>query len=169
MHVVISAGLPLRQQPSKQTTPDPQQPLHSSALYTKAAPPSVLHLHYTSILSPQQHPTYMPSTMCASVLWLLSMQLSMPETAPGTSCRRHLPKQQHILQLGVGTSRLQEDMADDGYCHIISIDYSPVAIQRLQQTYPSRPQLEYAVADARAMPQYESSSCGGVLVSMVTC
>jgi ubiquinone/menaquinone biosynthesis C-methylase UbiE len=78
-----------------------------------------------------------------------------------------MPKQQRILQLGVGTSRLQEDMADDGYSHITSIDYSPVAIERLQQTYPARPQLEYAVADARAMPQYESSSFGGVLVSTV--
>jgi ubiquinone/menaquinone biosynthesis C-methylase UbiE len=69
------------------------------------------------------------------------------------------------MQLGVGTSRIQEDMADDGYSHITSIDYSPVAIQRLQQAYPARPQLEYAVADARAMPQYPDCGFGGVLVS----
>jgi hypothetical protein len=55
-------------------------------------------------------------------------------------------------------------MADDGYSHITSIDYSPVAIQRLQQAYPARPQLQYAVADARAMPQYADGSFGGVLV-----
>lgn len=73
--------------------------------------------------------------------------------------------EQHIMQLGVGTSRIQEDMADDGYGHITSIDYSPVAIQRLQQAYAARPQLEYAVANARAMPQYADSSFGGVLVS----
>lgn len=70
------------------------------------------------------------------------------------------------MQLGVGTSRIQEDMADDGYIHITSIDYSPVAIQRLQQAYLPRPQLEYAVADARSMPQYADGSFGGVLVSL---
>lgn len=87
---------------------------------------------------------------------------------PSDTCR-HLPQQQHILQLGVGTSRLQEDMADDGYAKITSIDYSPVAIQRLQQTYPARPQLAYAVADARSMPQYQDGSFGGVLVRTSVC
>jgi len=55
-------------------------------------------------------------------------------------------------------------MADGGYSRIVSIDYSPVAIQRLQQAYPARPQLEYAVADATSMPQYEDGAFGGVLV-----
>lgn len=56
-------------------------------------------------------------------------------------------------------------MADDGYSHITNIDYSPVAIQRLQSAYKARPQLVYAVGDARSMPQYAAGSFGGVLVS----
>jgi hypothetical protein len=63
---------------------------------------------------------------------------------------RHLPQSAHVLQLGVGTSRLHVDMADDGYSLITSIDYSPVAIKRLQRQYPGYPGLHYAVADARS-------------------
>ncbi|KAF6262157.1 S-adenosyl-L-methionine-dependent methyltransferase [Scenedesmus sp. NREL 46B-D3] len=77
---------------------------------------------------------------------------------------KHLPKEGHLLQLGVGTSRLQVDMADDGYNKITSIDYSPVAIQRLQQLYPGYGgRLTYAVADARSMPQYPDAGFSGVL------
>eukprot|EP00882_Tetradesmus_deserticola_P019688 GHRQ01021216.1.p1 GENE.GHRQ01021216.1~~GHRQ01021216.1.p1 ORF type:complete len:245 (+),score=49.68 GHRQ01021216.1:185-919(+) len=80
------------------------------------------------------------------------------------NCIRYLPKDGHLLQLGVGTSRLQVDMADDGYNNITSIDYSPVAIKRLQQLYPGyQSQLSYAVADARSMPQYPDAGFSGVL------
>eukprot|EP00775_Hariotina_reticulata_P003183 gene3183-3461_t len=54
-------------------------------------------------------------------------------------------------------------MADDGYSQITSIDYSPVAIERLQRQYPGHPGLHYAVADARCMPQYNDCSFGGIL------
>jgi hypothetical protein len=55
-------------------------------------------------------------------------------------------------------------MADDGYNRITSIDYSPVAVQRLQQLYPGYDgQLAYAVADARSMPQYGDAVFAGVL------
>eukprot|EP00879_Flechtneria_rotunda_P013061 GHRR01013641.1.p3 GENE.GHRR01013641.1~~GHRR01013641.1.p3 ORF type:complete len:117 (-),score=33.50 GHRR01013641.1:2971-3321(-) len=68
------------------------------------------------------------------------------------------------MQLGVGTSRLQVDMADNGYQNIMSIDYSVVAIQRLQNLYPGYNRtLQYAVADARAMPQYANGGFYGVL------
>ncbi|WIA12444.1 hypothetical protein OEZ85_012480 [Tetradesmus obliquus] len=77
---------------------------------------------------------------------------------------KYLPKDGHLLQLGVGTSRLQVDMADDGYNKVTSIDYSPVAIQRLQDLYPGySQQLSYAVADARSMPQYPDAGYAGVL------
>jgi hypothetical protein len=55
-------------------------------------------------------------------------------------------------------------MADDGYTKITSVDYSPVAVQRLQQLYPGyQDQLTYAVADARSMPQYPDAGFAGVL------
>lgn len=58
----------------------------------------------------------------------------------------------------------QVDMADDGYMDITNTDYSPVAIQRIQQLYPTyNDRLTYAVADARCMPQYQDASFHGVL------
>jgi hypothetical protein len=55
-------------------------------------------------------------------------------------------------------------MADDGYAHITSVDYSEVAVQRLQAVYAPRAALDYAVADVRRMPQYGDGAFGGVLV-----
>ena len=54
-------------------------------------------------------------------------------------------------------------MITDGYQQISNTDYSPVAIQRLQEMHRDTPQLTYAVADARSMPQYKDSSFQGVL------
>lgn len=55
-------------------------------------------------------------------------------------------------------------MADDGYKHITNTDYSPIAIQRLQQLYPTyNDRLSYAAADARSMPQYDDQIFHGVL------
>lgn len=74
----------------------------------------------------------------------------VPARCPSPGPIRHLPQSAHVLQIGVGTSRLHVDMADDGYSLITSIDYSPVAIKRLQRQYPGYPGLHYAVADARS-------------------
>lgn len=57
----------------------------------------------------------------------------------------------------------------DGYSSILSCDYSPVAIQRLeaarQQLPPSplRDALSYEVADMRSMQQHVDCAFGGVL------
>jgi hypothetical protein len=87
---------------------------------------------------------------------------NIPELV-GVSCCRHLPKAGPLLQVGVGTSRIQADMALDGYTSIHSTDYSPVAIQRLQQLHADNPALTYAVADVRSMPEYADGSYAGVL------
>jgi hypothetical protein len=100
----------------------------------------------------------------------------------------HLP----VLQLGVGTSRLQEAMAqgfvddelvDDDNDHrqddccfasVLSVDFSSVAIERQQrrleallndpQTRAWASRLSYAQADVRSMPQLaDASFAGGVL------
>jgi len=83
---------------------------------------------------------------------------------------RHLPRDARLLQIGVGTSGLQNDMVlSDGYSAIHSVDYSPIAIGRLQDaarttTAPAlQDALSFAVADMRRMPQLEDCSFGGVI------
>jgi ubiquinone/menaquinone biosynthesis C-methylase UbiE len=89
--------------------------------------------------------------------------ISYTSSCATPSHHRHLPKTGNILQVGVGTSAIQSDMVTDGYQHIINTDYSPVAIQRLQEIHRDIPQLSYEVADARSMPQYQDNSFQGVL------
>lgn len=55
------------------------------------------------------------------------------------------------MQVGVGNSKLQIDMAIDGYTCITSIDYSEVVIEQMQHSSAQQPQLQYAVADARSI------------------
>lgn len=74
-----------------------------------------------------------------------------------------IPKDASILQVGVGNSRLQLDMTLDGYASILSVDYSPVVIQQMRRSHQSHLQLQYAVADARNMPQYADAAFGAVL------
>lgn len=50
----------------------------------------------------------------------------------------------------MGNSKLQIDMALDGYTSITSIDFSEVVIEQMQQSPKQQlQQLQYAVADAR--------------------
>lgn len=74
-----------------------------------------------------------------------------------------IPKDVPVLQVGVGNSRLQLDMAQEGYTSITSIDYAEAVIEQLQQSHQQYPQLQYEVADARDMPQFADSSYGAVL------
>ncbi|KAA6377030.1 MAG: putative protein kinase domain protein [Streblomastix strix] len=59
-----------------------------------------------------------------------------------------IPKDKNILQVGVGTSRLQEDMYDDGYKTILSIDNSKNAIELLKKRIEDRKGLQYEVFNA---------------------
>lgn len=49
-----------------------------------------------------------------------------------------IPKAASILQVGVGTSTLQETMAEDGYTSIVNVDYSPVCIAIMQHRQKTR-------------------------------
>ena len=53
---------------------------------------------------------------------------TMPYSALQPLMLKYLPCCGSILHVGVGTSTLQNDMADDGYVDIINVDYSPVVI-----------------------------------------
>jgi len=55
-----------------------------------------------------------------------------------------------LSQVGVGNSRLQLDMTQEGYTSITSIDYAEVVIEQMQQSHQQYPQLQYDVADARS-------------------
>lgn len=71
--------------------------------------------------------------------------------APDRSCR--------VLNLGCGTSQLSEDMFDDGYKHIMSIDFSPVAIFKMStQNKSKRPEMEWQVADATHLAGFPDDS-----------
>jgi EEF1A lysine methyltransferase 4 len=76
---------------------------------------------------------------------------------------KHLPKEGRILQVGVGTSRIQEDMARDGYLDITNIDYSEVAVAHMALLHSGFKQLKYLAMDARAMLDFGTSHFDGVL------
>lgn len=76
----------------------------------------------------------------------------------------HIPLNAAILQIGVGSSRLQEEMVTLGkYEDITNVDYSTVAIGNLKELHKSIEQLKYSVADCRSMPQYKDSSFDAVI------
>ena len=53
------------------------------------------------------------------------------------------------IQVGVGTSSLQLEMALDGYEHLHNVDYSQVLIEHMQREHEGISQLSYEVADCR--------------------
>ncbi|GIL54568.1 hypothetical protein Vafri_10318 [Volvox africanus] len=73
------------------------------------------------------------------------------------------PMHATILQVGVGSSRLQEDMARAGWRHIINVDYSRVVINHMMELHKGIHQLDYRVADVRDMPEFADCSFEGVL------
>lgn len=75
---------------------------------------------------------------------------------------QYLPLPGKLLHVGVGTSRLQEDMVKNGYQHIMNIDLSSVAIAHMSELHKNVPQLEYKVADVRKLP-FEQGSYNGVI------
>mmetsp|Transcript_16461 Transcript_16461/g.49015 ORF Transcript_16461/g.49015 Transcript_16461/m.49015 type:complete len:202 (-) Transcript_16461:289-894(-) len=76
----------------------------------------------------------------------------------------HVPKDAHILQVGVGTSKLQEDMVTlGGYESVTNIDVSTVAIEHMRELHRGIPQLRYEVADACDLEAFPDASFGAVL------
>ncbi|GBF98105.1 hypothetical protein Rsub_10851 [Raphidocelis subcapitata] len=81
----------------------------------------------------------------------------------------HLPREARVLQVGVGTSSIQVDMAmRDGYAAVHSVDYSPVAIARQEEARAAAPPrlraaLSYAVADMRRLEGLAGGAFGGAL------
>ncbi|KAG2436046.1 hypothetical protein HYH02_011757 [Chlamydomonas schloesseri] len=77
---------------------------------------------------------------------------------------RHVfPLDSSLLHVGVGSSRLQEEMARAGWRHIVNVDYSKVVIKHMAELHKDLPQLEYRVADVRSMPELGDRSFDGVL------
>lgn len=69
-----------------------------------------------------------------------------------------------ILHVGCGNSLLTEAMYDDGYKHVVNIDNSPVAIELMRaRNAELRPEMEWQVFDATAMPSLDSGSFDVVL------
>ena len=49
--------------------------------------------------------------------------------------RRYVSEEELILHIGCGNSRLTEDMVEDGYTLLTSIDFSRVVIEQMQKKY----------------------------------
>eukprot|EP01024_Parvocaulis_polyphysoides_P010935 TRINITY_DN13855_c1_g1_i1.p1 TRINITY_DN13855_c1_g1~~TRINITY_DN13855_c1_g1_i1.p1 ORF type:complete len:265 (-),score=23.61 TRINITY_DN13855_c1_g1_i1:329-1123(-) len=75
-----------------------------------------------------------------------------------------LPKKGHHLQVGVGTSLVQQDMAEDDYELITNVDYSDVAIDSMKEQCPQHlnKNLIYQVVDCREMKMFEDNQFDGV-------
>jgi len=57
-----------------------------------------------------------------------------------------------VLIVGCGNSRLSENMFDDGFSDVTSIDYSEVVVRTMTETVTSKkPALKYVVMDAREL------------------
>ena len=60
-------------------------------------------------------------------------------------------RQSRILMLGCGNSTLSKDMYDDGYTHIVNLDYSAVVIDKMQARFP---ELDWRVMDIRDLDKH---------------
>ncbi|KAI1450074.1 hypothetical protein F5Y02DRAFT_171869 [Annulohypoxylon stygium] len=80
--------------------------------------------------------------------WLTSSESFMAIVAPHLSGRG---TQARILQLGSGTSDLQNHLRGSGYLDVTNVDYEPLAIERgrrLEEVAFGEAKLAYVVADA---------------------
>ncbi|KAI8469001.1 MAG: S-adenosyl-L-methionine-dependent methyltransferase [Monoraphidium minutum] len=76
--------------------------------------------------------------------------------------RSFLSKRKPVLQIGCGTSNIQEGMARSGWS-VVNIDIASNVIEQLSALHAGVPGLSYAVADCRDMPQYSDCEFGSVL------
>jgi hypothetical protein len=75
-----------------------------------------------------------------------------------------------VLVLGCGNSTLSHDMYLDGFCNVLSMDYSEVVIHKMKNKYPH---LEWIVMDVTDMKDLEECSFDiiidkGVMDALVT-
>lgn len=76
--------------------------------------------------------------------------------------RAFLSKRKPVLQIGCGTSNIQEGMAKAGWT-MVNVDIARNVIDKLKQEHSGIPGLSYAVTDCRNMPEYMDCEFGGVL------
>lgn len=71
--------------------------------------------------------------------------------------KTHLQETSRILVLGCGTSALTTELYEQGYKHITSMDFSPVAIDIMKRQNIARRELSFDVMDIRDL-SYENAS-----------
>ncbi|GMY28011.1 EEF1A lysine methyltransferase 4 [Fagus crenata] len=75
----------------------------------------------------------------------------------------YIPHRHHpVLVVGCGNSAFSQDMLDDGYEDVVSIDISSVVIQTMRNKYSNRPQLKYMTMDVRDMSAFQTGSFDAV-------
>ena len=75
----------------------------------------------------------------------------------------HFKPKEPLLQVGVGTSLLQESLVEqDGYKCIVNTDFSSVCIEKMRQMHSHIPQLSYELDDVRSM-RFDDRSFAGIL------
>eukprot|EP00455_Lapot_gusevi_P022854 TRINITY_DN2379_c0_g1_i1.p1 TRINITY_DN2379_c0_g1~~TRINITY_DN2379_c0_g1_i1.p1 ORF type:complete len:226 (+),score=82.28 TRINITY_DN2379_c0_g1_i1:83-679(+) len=62
-----------------------------------------------------------------------------------------------VLVVGCGNSLLSEDLYNDSFTDILSIDYSEVVIDKMKQKYAQTPALRFEQADVRELPYRDGS------------
>ena len=63
----------------------------------------------------------------------------------------NVQKDSKVLMAGCGSSRLSEDMHDDGFTDIANIDVSRVVIDQMKARYQDRPQLSWTAMDVTSL------------------
>ena len=51
---------------------------------------------------------------------------------------KYVKQSDRVLNIGCGNSRLSEEMYEDGYKHIVNIDFSPICIAAMKDKYKGR-------------------------------
>lgn len=68
---------------------------------------------------------------------------------------KHVKKQDRILMVGCGNSKLSQQMYEDGFENILSTDISEVCIENQKEAFPH---LEWQVADIRHMDNLKNET-----------
>lgn len=88
--------------------------------------------------------------------WLQTWEVLRPLIAPS------LPPSGKILILGCGTSPLGEALWDDGWHDVLGVDYSTLAVARMQARAAARPGLEYREMDVGALDLPDGSIAAAI-------